>query len=520
MKNRSGIFKVISGIARIIFSRVVLFALLILLQIYWFVLLADRVYEQLPFLDSLFTALSFIVIITIINRRWNPIFKLTWIIPIMIFPVVGILAYIFVEMQLGSRIIKKSITTITDKSKRYLLQDDELLRRLTIEDPNVANLARYMNEYACAPIYKNTVVKYFPSGEDMFPYLMAELDKAENFIFMEYFILEEGKVWNKVLDLLEQKVKEGVEVRVMYDGMCSLFQLPPGYFKKLRKKGIRSKAFSRMIPLVSTTQNNRDHRKIVVIDNKTAFTGGINLSDEYVNIKRRFGYWKDTGVMLKGDAVKSFTLMFLQMWNIDEKIVPNFDKYINLDYEAPDNNSGYVIGFGDSPFDDEQVGENVYMDILNTAKHYVDIITPYLILDNEMLQTLKFTAKRGVEVTIIMPGIPDKKYAYCLGRTYYRELIEAGVKIYEYTPGFTHAKMFISDDEKAVVGTINLDFRSLYLHFECAAYIYKNPEIAAIENDYKETLKECTNITVLECKNRPLYYKIAGQILRVFAPLM
>lgn len=519
-KSKNILFKALAGLFRVLFSRVVMYGVLVLLQILLVVSWLNNINEQLGKFYPVIYFLAFILVITIINRKWNPIFKLTWMLPMIVAPLLGCFAYIFIELQFGSRVLKKRLSTITDKTKRYLVQDEDIIRKLSIEDPGTANLAKYTSNYAAAPIYKNVGTKYFSSGEEMFPYLIEELEKAESFIFMEFFIIEEGKVWNSVLDILERKVKEGVEVRVIYDGLCSLFQLPPGYFQKLRKKRIKAKAFSRMIPLFTTTQNNRDHRKIVVIDGKTAFTGGINLADEYMNFKRRFGYWKDTGVMLKGDVVKSFTLMFLQMWNISEKTLSNFDRYINVDAETDKNEQGYVIGFADSPFDGEQIGENIYIDILNTAKRYVHIVTPYLILDYEMLQTLEFTAKRGVDVSIIMPGIPDKAYAYCLARSYYKELIEAGVKIYEYTPGFTHAKMFISDDEKAVVGSINLDFRSLYLHFECAAYIYKNPEVAKIEADYCETLKDCSMVTIMECKNRPLFYKICGQMLRIFAPLM
>ena len=330
-------------------------------------------------------------------------------------------------------------------------------------------------------------------------------------------------MWDSILEILEQKVREGVEVRFMYDGMCSLMLLPYRYPRQMEAKGIHCKAFSPIRPMLCTIQNNRDHRKIVVIDGHTAFTGGVNLADEYINEKPRFGYWKDTAVMLKGDAVKSFTMMFLQMWNIWEKTPLSYEKYLCREIppqSAEASKGGFVMPYGDSPLDHEPVGKYVYVDILYQAKSYVHIMTPYLILDDETINALVFTAKRDVEVIIIMPHIPDKKYAFFLAHTYYEELLDAGVQIYEFTPGFVHAKVFTSDDEKAVVGTINLDFRSLYHHFECAAYMYQNPVVADIEKDFQETLKQCVKITKETCKAYPFYQKIAGKGLRLIAPLM
>ncbi len=330
-------------------------------------------------------------------------------------------------------------------------------------------------------------------------------------------------MWDAVLDILQEKVAEGVEVRVMYDGMCSLTLLPYHYPQELEKLGIRCKMFSPVRPALSTYQNNRDHRKITVIDGHTAFTGGINIADEYINRRERFGHWKDTAIMLKGEAVNSFLMMFLQMWNITEWHPEDYGKYQKSpDYVYPEhlNMDGYVMPYGDSPLDDETVGQHVYMDILNEARHYVHIMTPYLILDSDMITALTFAAKRGIETVIIMPHIPDKIYAYLLARSYYEELLLAGVKIYEYTPGFVHAKVFSSDDEKAVVGSINLDYRSLYLHFECAAYLYRNQAVHDVEQDFQRTLEQCQEITVENCRQYPLMKKLAGKVLRLFAPLM
>ncbi|MDO5403203.1 MAG: phospholipase D-like domain-containing protein, partial [Eubacteriales bacterium] len=365
--------------------------------------------------------------------------------------------------------------------------------------------------------------------------MLNELKRAEKFIFMEYFIVTESYMWNTILEILKEKVRQGVEVRFMYDGMCSLKLLPYGYYKELEKFGIKSRAFSQLKPVLSTYQNNRDHRKILVIDGKVAFTGGINLADEYINKEVRFGHWKDTAVMVKGKAVRSFTLMFLKMWNLSkkEKSISKDELYEYVDSietplpadedESKDlllHRGGNVTPYGDNPFSRERIGRQVYIDILNRAKEYVHIMTPYLILDDEMLSALTYCAKRGVETIIIMPHIPDKKYAFLLAHTYYKELIENGVKIYEYTPGFVHAKVFVSDGIRASIGTINLDFRSLYLHFECAAYIYKNGAVKDVEADYQNTLKDCGEVTMDMVIKYPLRHRIAGQLLRIIAPLM
>lgn len=520
-KSVKGLRKILSGILHIVCSRVVLFALLIALQVglmlAWLLWLNTRVSFLYPFAYIL----AIIILITIVNRKWNPTFKLSWIIPILIFPVFGCGAYIFVQLQIGSYMLKKNIATITDKTKHFLTQDEETIVSLREADKGAGNLAGYVYEQAHAPVYRNSFAKYYSSGEEMFPDILSELESAQHFIFIEMFIVEAGKVWDPILEILKRKASEGVEVRLMYDGTNALATLTPGYYKKLRKMGIKSKPFSKMVPLVTTYQNNRDHRKIIDIDGRAVFTGGINFADEYMNFKKRYGdYWKDSGVMLRGEAVKTFTLMFLQNWNVREKTLDNFERYVcGLPQERYDQ-SGYMIGYGDTPFNDEEIAESVYMDIINSAKEYVHIITPYLVLDDQMQHALSYAAKRGVDVTIIMPGVADKSYVYCLSRTYYRDLIQAGVKIYEFTPGFSHAKMFTSDDKCAVVGSINLDFRSLYLHFECGVYFYDSPIVTSAEEDFQNTLKECNIVTDLECRNRPIWYKFCGKVLRLFAPLM
>lgn len=513
----------IKGLWKLLFGRTTLLVLLILFQIAvligGFALLDKYVF----IFNYILGFVSLVILLYILNARQNASFKLTWIMLILFAPFFGVIFYLFTRVQPGTLFIARRIESTLEAQRPYLAQSPELLRRLEAESPETAGLARYIHDSGNYPAYENTQVKYFPLGEDKFREMVKQLKQAKEFIFMEYFIVDKGFMWDTILEILAEKVKEGVEVRFMYDGTCSLSLLPPKYPEKMRELGIQCKVFSPIKPFLSTHQNNRDHRKVLVIDGHTAFTGGVNLADEYINEIQRFGHWKDTAVMVRGDAVRSFTLMFLQMWDIGESGTPTLtEKYMRYDFTPePDLPcEGYVIPYGDSPYDTEYVGERVYMDILYNAKKYVHIMTPYLILDEEMITALTYAVKRGVEVIIMMPHVPDKIYAYLLARTYYGQLIDEGVQIYEYTPGFVHAKVFTSDDEKAVVGTINLDFRSLYLHFEDAVYIYKNSAVADAEADFQETLKKCQKITKQDCREYNSLKKILGRVLRLVAPLM
>ncbi len=508
---------------RIIFGRTAFVVMSLLLQIS--ILLAGFRFlsHYMVYIYGGFTLLSAFVILYVVNKDENPSFKLAWIIPITVIPVFGTLLYLFLELQWEGKIINRKLRENISDTQPYLKQNPRYMEQLAKTSRSNANLAAYIENSGSYPVYGNTNVKYYPVGEEMFEDMKKELEKAKRFIFMEYFIVERGEMWDSLLEILERKVQEGVEVRFMYDGMCCLVLLPYSYPRELRAKGLKAKMFAPIRPALSTYQNNRDLRKILVIDGHTAFTGGINLADEYINRKVRFGHWKDTGIMVKGDAVTSFTMMFLQMWNITEKEPEDYGRYLRdpeFFYPPELSMEGFVIPYGDSPLDQETVGELVYLDIINTARNYVHIMTPYLILNYELVQALQFAAKRGVETIIIMPHIPDKEYAFLLAKAHYEELIRAGVQIYEYTPGFVHAKVFTSDDEKAVVGTINMDYRSLYLHFECAAYIYRNEVIKDVERDFKETLAKSQVITLEECRHYPWYKKFAGRVLRLFAPLM
>ena len=507
------------GIVHAIFSRFGILLVLLLLQFLVLFGVFYRFVQFLPQYTGATTIFSIIMVLYLLNSEINPTAKTTWMIIIMIMPVFGGLLFAYTQMDIGHRAMKVRMNQLIKETHIAISQEEEVLQRVEEEVPELAALTRYLNRSGCFPIYDGTEVTYLPLGEKKFEELLVQLEQAKHFIFLEYFIIDEGVMWGKVLEILKRKAEEGVEVRVMYDGTCEFSLLPHDYPKRLKALGIKCKTFAPVTPFVSTHYNYRDHRKILVIDGHTAFTGGINLADEYINQKKRFGHWKDTSIMLKGEAVKSFTLMFLQMWNVDEKQTEVY-KFLNYPTVGKKNAKGYVIPYADCPLDEDKVGECVYIDILNHAKKYVHIMSPYLILDSEMEFALKYAAKRGVDVKLILPGIPDKKTPYALAKTHYKILTEAGVKIYEYTPGFVHAKVFVCDDCKAVVGTINLDYRSLYHHFECAAYMYKTECIDEIEADFQETLEKCRKITKKEIKNEKLFYKVTGCLMKIIAPLM
>ena len=513
----------IEGLWKVLFGRTTIFVFLIVLQLA--VIIGGIGFlgmKEILIANYVVGVLAIIVLIYLINNKLNTSFKLMWIILIVATPLIGVPFFVYTRLQPGTRFIAKRVDEQISEQRPWLLPEKDTVDRLVVDAGSEYGLFKYMYEEAHYPVYDGCGLEYYPFGEDKFEALQKELKKAKKFIFMEYFIIEKGEMWSAVLKILREKVKEGVEVRVLYDGTNTMMNLPKKYPKILESYGIKCRVFSPMKPVITTHQNFRDHRKIVVIDGHTAFTGGVNLADEYINRKERFGVWKDTAVMVRGKAANSFTLMFLQLWNINSNWPEDYGKYMFKGMEEDDSvlYGGYVVPYGDSPLDFEDTGKKIYLDILNRASEYVHIMTPYLILDEELSNTLVFAAQRGIDVKIIMPHIPDKRYAYALARTHYEELIRGGVKIYEYLPGFVHAKSFVSDDEKAVVGTINLDYRSLFLHFECAAYIWHNPVVEDVEADFEETLKECQRITLKHCKETPLMMKVFGKALRLVAPLM
>ena len=502
---------------RIAFSKKTTIILLLLIQFTLILLTFTTLSWMSTYVRIIFSMLSVFLGFVIINTNENPAYKLAWIVPLIAVPVFTSVLYLILNNQYSSRRLKTKYAKKCEETKKYLKTERTLLSDIAKEDRDFEKMVRYIDHYGGYPAYRNSEAVYLPFGETKFAVMLEELRKAKKFIFMEYFIIDDGKMWQAVVDILLEKVTQGVEVRLIYDGMGSQFTLPFRYKQKMAEKGIKTLVFNPFRPMISSVQNNRDHRKILVVDGNVGITGGVNIADEYINQKNRFGHWKDTAIMLKGAAVQSFTLMFLQMWNMTEE-KPSWEE-CRLSFPA-DSSDGFVMPYCDAPLDGEKVGECVYMDMLYRSISYIHIMTPYLILDNELEAALKYAAMRGVEVKIILPGIPDKMSAYSLAKTHYKSLMKAGVKIYEYTPGFVHAKVFVSDDEKAVVGTINLDYRSLYHHFECATYLYRTSCISEIEQDFQQTLKKCRRVTKESVRNEKLSIKIRGRILKLFAPLM
>lgn len=506
---------------KIIFSRTLLVFLMVILQVLVLFAGFEWLGNYMTYIWEGMSLLGAFLIIYIINRDEPAEFKLSWIIPICIFPVFGALVYIYVISNAGGIGLKTKMRTRIRETEKLLYTSEDTKEAISKCPASFRGFAHYMENSAGYPIYHNSTASYYALGEDKFADLLLELKKAKRFIFFEYFIVGRGVMWDTILDILKEKVKEGVEVRVMYDGMCSILKLPYKYPEELGTYGIKAKMFAPIMPFLSTNQNNRDHRKIVVIDGNVAFTGGVNLSDEYINEIEMYGHWKDVAVKITGDSVRSFTVMFLQMWNVSEKGSEDYEKYLSdIEYEQPLYHDGFVIPYGETPTMKEEVAKTVYESIINSATEYVHIMTPYFIIEREFLDSMRYAAERGVEVSMILPHIPDKKIVFYIARTFYPELLAAGIHVYEYTPGFIHAKVFVSDNTRATVGTVNLDYRSFYHHFECGAYLYDNKVVGKIEEDFQNTILKCQEITIEDYKKIPLYQKMAGRVFRLFAPLM
>lgn len=504
---------------RNLFRRRLFVCLLILGQIATLILLlynGAKVY--LPVSAGL-TVISLLITLFIISKRGKNAFKLTWVFTILSFPIFGGFFYLLFRVQNSGTKMKKFSREVKGKVDGVYEYGEDVFEEAKQEYRHYAQDINYLYKYAGFPIYKNTVAQYLTPGEKKLEALIMEMKRAEKYIFLEYFIIENGKMWNAILDVLKQKVQQGVEVRLMFDDIGCFLRIPKNYTEKLESYGIKCTVFNPFRPVFSATQNNRDHRKIAVIDGKVAFTGGINIADEYINAYEKHGHWKDASIMLRGDAAWSFTVMYLQMWAIcNNAKLDDIEKYRPTRREIM-TDGGYYQPYSDSPLDREHVSEHIYMKIISSAKDYVYINTPYLILDDNMVSALTLAAKSGVDVRICTPKIYDKKLVHMTTVSYYRELIEDGVKIYEYTPGFMHAKTFVSDDITATVGTANLDFRSLYLHYECGVRIFGGDVIVEMKKDYLSTIEKCEEITLEKCK-AGFFKSLWQSVLRIFAPLL
>lgn len=522
-----------------LYGRFLFVALALILQIslyFW------AYWKLLPYF-TYFTIASILcstaIVIYLVNSNEMPEFKISWMIPVTLFPVFGIALYFLLKLNLGKRSLRKRVDRVEGIIRPYLYTKPEVKKEIESKS-HIRSISRYLENFGGFPVYNDTAITYYPCGEDLVADMISELRRAKKFIFINYFIISLGKFWDAILNVLIDKAAIGVDVRVMYDGIGSIFSIPADYSLYLESVGIKTKCFQKLRPVITTRQNNRDHEKIMVIDGKTGFTGGINLDDEYVNYKHpRFDYWKDIAVRLSGPGVKSLTALFLREWNMYNTKVEQVAPYLMIPISKPELSSipvsktnthkvkgvcvpyegGTVIPYGDHALNNQDLAKSVYCDILNKAHHYVYIMTPYLILDNQIQTALIFAVQRGVNVSIILPSKPDHFIAFYIGRTFVSTLIKEGVKVYEFIPGFVHAKSFVCDDERAVVGSINLDYRSFYHDFECGVHIQDNPVIKGMKKDFENTLKSCREITQEVYKKIPVYKRIIGRVVKMFAPL-
>ena len=511
--------KLLSKIGNILFHRLGIVAVLIIAQLVLYFVLLALLREVSPVIGLILVALSAFLVLWIVGSKSNPGYKIGWIIIVMVLMPFGPLAYALLGGNRLSTFNQRRLRTMERKIRKNLGGEcgrSASLAGLMGED--AACMARYLEQTTSCPVYGNTRTKYYPLGDVCYDDILEALQSAEKYIFIEYFIIEEGKLWNSVLDVLREKAAADVEVRVIYDDIGSISKLPFDYPNLLESLGIHCRVFSRFVPVVSMRQNNRDHRKYMIIDGRVAFTGGINMADEYINVKPRFGHWKDSAIRLEGDAVWSMAVSFLAMWDFTHSEEEHFAPFRPA--PAPGGARGYVQPYHACPWDNEAVGQNVYLNLIYRAKRYVYITTPYLVVDYSLTMALTSAAKSGVDVRIITPHVPDKKYVFELTRSYYRELLEAGVRIFEYEPGFIHSKNFVVDGLWATVGTVNLDYRSMFLHFENGVLLYGTPSVEDIRDDFLDTQARSLPVTLEDCRGVSPAHQLLWSALRVAAPLL
>lgn len=505
--------------AKLLFKRVVMVSFCILIQAAALVLSVGVLSGYSRWFTICMNFFAWVAVIAIVSKRTDPGYKIAWIIPILALPVFGILFYLLFGGNRLSRRLKRRMHSVEQIHRENLRQDPGVLQREAELNPDAALQSRYMNGIACCPVYEDTETTYYPCGEDAFPEMLAAISKAKRYIFLEYFIIQPGKMWDTILKRLRRKAAAGVEVRVIYDDFGCVTRLPVGYYRKLEGMGIHACCFNPYIPVLSSRLNNRDHRKFLIVDGEVGFTGGINLADEYINHIHPHGYWKDCVIRLRGDAVWSMTVMFLSMWSHIRDRRENVPAF-RPDYAVDGGTHGFVQPFDDTPLDNEQVGDTVFFNLITKAKRSVYIMTPYLVISDKMISALTVAAKNGVDVRIITPGIPDKRYVFLVTQAHYPDLLSSGVRIYEYSPGFIHSKVFCVDGEYAVVGTVNFDFRSLYLHFEDGVWLYQADCVEQVARDFEDTFPVCHQVSLAECKSASWLKRLAGSFLRMFSPLM
>lgn len=508
------------SILKYITGRLLITAIIILLQLALIVAFFMGLWNCSIYIEILLKIISIVFTIIVLNSDSNPAFKTSWIIVILILP----LGWILYLMFHGTPNSKKEVLkyqNLPDLTLPYFKNDSSILDSISKEDFQTAKICRYIQNISGMGVFKNTNTKFYPCGEYFFLDYVNSLKSAKRYIFLEYFIISHGTMWDTVLNILKYKAKQGVEIRLMYDDIGTISLLKYHYDDYLNSLGIKTLVFNPIKAFPNPSINFRDHRKITIIDGNIAYTGGLNLSDEYINQKQRFGYWKDSAMKLEGDAVRSMITMYLQLWNY----CSYSDSNTNLDRYFNNINSvsvkGYIQPFYDNPFNKRLLSEYAYMGIINTAKDYVYICTPYLILDNEMITALKYASISGVDVRIITPYIPDKKNVNEVTRSNYLQLIHSGIRIFEFKDGFIHSKTIVSDDKSAIVGTANFDFRSFYMHFENGILLYNTKSVLQVKQDCLDIF-ENQSVEILEsdCTNIPLYKKIIRFFLRLFSPMM
>lgn len=508
------------NIMKVLFGRVLFTVLCLLVQLVWLITLVWRLNQYYVWFSAILEIVAFIVVLRINAKNDFSAARLVWTITILALPVFGISLYLMFGRGGLTTAMRRKYARVEERFACELSQKPETMIHLKEKSVYLHNHAYYIQHTSGYPVYQNTQVTYFPQTEPILEALLEDLGRAKKFIFMEYFAVEDTETFHRIEEVLLQKVAEGVEVRFIYDDFGSIGYVRPEFMRRLNRNGIQCRVFNPLVPFLYIFMNHRDHRKITVIDNRVSYSGGFNLADEYFNVTHPYGHWKDTGIRLEGDAVLSHTVMFLEMWNSISDTDTDYAKYLQRDFVFQSTQKGFVQPYSDTPLDNVTLGENVYLNILKSATRYVYISTPYLIIDNEMEKELCLAAQRGIDVRIITPAIPDKKLVFLLTQSYYTSLIEAGVRIYQYTPGFIHAKGYVCDDTTAVVGTINMDYRSLYLHFECAACLSCCDAVLDVKKDFLDTFPLCREIGLDYCHGRSLFVRASQCILRLFSPLL
>ncbi len=502
-----------------VFSRVAVTAVLIVLQVWMFIKLLNAFADKFSIIYGIFELIGLIMFFVLVSEYEDPAFKLPWLtLILLVVPLGGIIYLMFRHPHFSKKKINEARSVYENQKK---LEDGNPVGT-ELKDLDLRAQSNYLYNMTGLSLHGNTAVKYEPLGEDFWMDLLQDLSKAQHFIFMEYFIIQEGKMWDAILEVLKQKASEGVDIRIVYDDIGCIQTLPGHYEKKLASYGIKAKVFNRFSPVVSIFHNNRDHRKITVIDGYIGYSGGLNLADEYINAIDKHGHWKDTAVRLEGDGVENLMILFMDTWQYIDDSSEDLDPYLPHVYhpeEFPSTDTS-VQAYGDFPLDDRNVGEEVYMNMINQAHDYLYMESPYLIISYQLMDAMCLAARRGVDIRLITPHVADKWYVHMVTQAHYAPLIEAGVKIYEYTPGFIHSKLFVSDDREATVGTINLDYRSLVHHLECGCLICSKETAMIIREDFLKTVEMSQEETLEEVLKVPFFKKALRSVIRFFAPLM